>query len=235
MRVPFFLFLLIFVQQVLATPGYYRYPALHNHTVVFTAEGDLWKIRSDEKYAQRLTTHPAEEKESSISPDGNWVAFVANYSGTPEVHVIPIQGGLAKRVTFENVNVKVHGWTDDSKVLYSYNGRVGPTGNWTLKRVDPTTLIATTIPLADAVEGSIASDGKTLYFTQFGLQISNDNARNYQGGAKGELWKFTLGSNKEATRLTSKHQGSARTPMPYEERLYFVINQIVLVISWALQ
>jgi tricorn protease len=225
MRVPFFLFLLIFVQQVLATPGYYRYPALHNHTVVFTAEGDLWKIRLDEKYAQRLTTHPAEEKESSISPDGNWVAFVANYSGTPEVHVIPIQGGLAKRVTFENVNVKVHGWTDDSKVLYSYNGRVGPTGNWTLKRVDPTTLIATTIPLADAVEGSIASDGKTLYFTQFGLQISNDNARNYQGGAKGELWRFTLGSNKEATRLTSKHQGSARTPMPYEERLYFVSNQ----------
>ena len=27
------------------TVGYYRYPAIHSDTVVFTAEGDLWKIR----------------------------------------------------------------------------------------------------------------------------------------------------------------------------------------------
>lgn len=225
MRVPFFLFLLIFVQQVLASPGYYRYPTLHSDTLVFTAEGDLWKITLGEDFAQRLTTHPAEEKESSISPDGNWVAFSANYSGTSEVYVIPIQGGLAKRITFENVSVKVHGWNGNSKVLYSYNGRVGPTGNWTLKQVNPTTLTATSIPLADAVQGSISFNGNTLYFTQFGLQVSTDNARAYQGGAKGELWKYTLGSDKEAIQLTAKHKGSARTPMVSEERLYFISNQ----------
>ena len=116
-------------QHVLASPGYYRYPALNIDTLVFTAEGDLWKIKLGEAYAQRLTTHPAEEKEASISPDGKWVAYSANYSGTPEVYIIPIQRGLAKRITFENVGVKVHGWSPDSKVLYSYNGRVGPAGN----------------------------------------------------------------------------------------------------------
>ena len=119
MRTLFFSFLLIFVQQALASPGYYRYPTLHNDTLVFTAEGDVWKIKLGGQYAQRLTTHPAEEKESSISPDGNWVAFVANYSGTPEVHVMPIQGGLPKRITFENVNVKVHGWTNPDHFHHS--------------------------------------------------------------------------------------------------------------------
>jgi tricorn protease len=225
MRAFFLICLLLMSQPALALAGYYRFPALHKDTLVFTAEGDLWKITLGDKYAHRLTTHPAEEKKASISPDGNWVAFVANYSGTPEVHVIPIQGGLAKRITFENVRVKVHGWSPDAKVLYSYNGRVGPAGNWTLKQVDPITLISKSIPLADAVEGSIASDGNTLYFTQFGLQISTDNARDYQGGAKGELWKYTLGSNKEATQLTRKHKGSARTPMISGERLYFISNQ----------
>jgi tricorn protease len=235
MRSLFFLCLLLITQSVLASPGYYRHPALHNDTLIFTAEGDLWKIKLGEEYAQRLTTHPAEEKESSISPDGNWVAFVANYSGTPEVHVMPIQGGLAKRITFENVRVKVHGWSTDSKVLYSYNGRVGPAGNWTLKQVDPTTLVTTTIPLSDALQGTISKDNSTLYFAQFGLQISSDNARAYQGGAKGELWEYTLGSSKEATQLTSKHKGSARTPMISGKRLYFISNQSGTDNIWSMK
>lgn len=225
MRVVFAFFLLLFVQQTLATPGYYRYPALHDDSVVFTAEGDLWKVKIGEKYAQRLTTHPAEETQASISPDGNWVAFVANYSGTPEVYVIAMQGGLAKRVSFENVNVKLQSWTSDGNILYSYNGRVGPAGNWTLKKVHPSTLIATTIPLADAIQGTISADGKTLYFSQFGLQVSTDNAKAYQGGAKGELWKFQLNTNKEASQLTEKHSGSVRTPMLATDRLYFISNQ----------
>lgn len=225
MRTLVTIFLLLFIQQTLASPGYYRYPALHDDLVVFTAEGDLWKIKTDEQYAQRLTTHPAEETQASISPDGNWVAFVANYSGTPEVYVIAMQGGLAKRVSFENVNVKLQGWDADGKIMYSYNGRVGPAGNWTLKQVDPNTLVTTSIPVADAVEGTISADGKTLYFSQFGLQVSTDNARSYQGGAKGELWKFQLNANKEASQLTEKHAGSARTPMLSNERLYFISNQ----------
>ncbi|WP_299082858.1 S41 family peptidase [uncultured Paraglaciecola sp.] len=225
MRTLILLGLLLTSYVALASSSYYRYPALHKDTVVFTAEGDLWKIKLGDQYAQRLTTHPAEETQASISPDGKWVAFVANYSGASEAHVMPIQGGLAKRVTFENVRVKVQGWSSDSQVLYSYNGRVGPAGNWTLKQVDPATLMTTTLPLADAVEGNITADGNTLYFTQFGMQISTDNARSYQGGAKGELWKYSLGSNQEATHLTAKHKGSARTPMATDNRLYFISNQ----------
>lgn len=208
-----------------ATEGYYRFPALHNDTVIFTAEGDLWKTTSNQPYAQRLTTNIAEETQAVISPDGNTVAFVANYNGSSEVQVMPIQGGLAKQVTFENVRVKLQGWTADGRILYSYNGRIGPTGNWTLRLVDPATLTTETLPVADAVEGTIDSANNTLYFSQFGLQISNDNAHAYQGGAKGEIWSYQLGSDKEATRLTKKHKGSTRAPMVYQNRLYFVSNQ----------
>lgn len=225
MRTTLTLCLLFCVHNAFASVGYYRYPALHQDTLVFTAEGDLWKYTLGQSNATRLTTHPAEETQASISPDGNWLAFVANYSGAPEVHVMPIQGGVAKRITYENVRVKLNGWSPNSQVLYSYNGRVGPTGNWTLKLVDPSSLIATAIPLADAVEGAISEDASTVFFTQFGLQVSTDNARSYQGGAKGEIWKYTLGLSKEATQLTKKHQGSARSPMPAGDRLYFISNQ----------
>ncbi len=38
--------------------GYVRYPAIHGDTVVFTAEGDLWKVGIGGGVAQRLTSHP---------------------------------------------------------------------------------------------------------------------------------------------------------------------------------
>ena len=138
-----------------ASTGYYRFPDIHKNTVVFTAEGDLWVSQLDQPQARRLTTHPAEEVQATISDDGKQVAFVANYEGASEVYVIGINGGMAKRVSFENSSVRLQGWTATGNILYSSNNRVGPTGNWTLRQVDPKTLIAKSIPLADAVEGTI--------------------------------------------------------------------------------
>ncbi|MDP2561507.1 S41 family peptidase [Psychrobium sp. 1_MG-2023] len=205
-----------------AATGYYRSPDIHKDTLVFTAEGDLWVSQLNQRQARRLTTHPAEETQAAISNDGSQVAFVANYEGTKEVYVIGINGGIAKRISFENSAVKLQGWTADDKVLYSSNNRVGPKGNWTLRQVDPENLVASTIPLADAIEGAIDQDNKNIYFVQFGLQVSTDNAKVYRGGAKGELWSYRLGSSKEAKKLTTDHIGSVRQPMVYQDTLYFI-------------
>jgi tricorn protease len=226
MRSPFtLLLLLVLSSQVFAKQGYYRFPALHNDTLVFTAEGDLWKAPVGVGYAQRLTTHPAEETQAAISNDGSQVAFVANYEGASEVYVMPMLGGLAKRVTYENAGVRLQGWTPSGDILYSRNNGHGSAGNWTLRSIVPSTLVTTDIPLADSVEGVIDSSGNTLYFTQFGLQISGDNALAYNGGARGEIWSFELGSSKEANKLTAKHKGSVRTPMLAKGRIYFISNQ----------
>lgn len=205
-----------------ASTGYYRSPDLSMDTLVFTAEGDLWVSQLNQSQARRLTTHPAQETQAAISNDGKQVAFAANYEGATEVYVIGINGGIAKRVSFENSAVKVQGWTTDGKILYSSNNRVGPTGNWTLRQVDPKTLITTSIPLADAVEGAIDKKNKNIYFVQFGLQVSTDNNKVYRGGAKGELWSYELGSKKEAKKLTTDHIGSVRQPMVYKNKLYFI-------------
>ena len=41
--------------------GYYRDPAVHGDTIVFTSEGDLWTVSVKGGAAQRLTTAPGVE------------------------------------------------------------------------------------------------------------------------------------------------------------------------------
>ncbi|MEC4727020.1 PDZ domain-containing protein [Shewanella sp. D64] len=202
--------------------GYYRAPALSGNTLVFTAEGDLWTKRMDRVQAQRLTSLPAEEIGATISKDGQWVAYVANYDGASEVYVIPIAGGQAKRISFENSRVRVQGWTATGEVLYATDNAFGPANYWVLRTVNPDTLETQDLPLADAIEGVIDDKGEYLYFTRFGLQTTGDNVKVYRGGAKGELWRYKLNSNKEAQRLTSAHKGSVRQPMLWNNRLFFV-------------
>ena len=164
--------------------GYYRAPALHDQTLVFTAEGDLWTQTLGQKAATRLTSLPAEELGASISADGKWVAYVANYEGASEVYVIPVTGGVAKRVSFENSRVRVQGFTAKGDILYSTDSGFGPANNWMLRSVDPKTLTTTDLPLADAVEGVIDDNNDYVYFTRFGLQVTGDNAKVYRVARK---------------------------------------------------
>jgi len=84
-----------------ARQGYYRFPTLHGNTIVFTAEGDLWRVPVQGGMAQRLTSHPGTESHAAFSPDGKLLAFSAEYEGPTEVYTMPSVGGLPTRRTFE--------------------------------------------------------------------------------------------------------------------------------------
>lgn len=213
---------LVSISNAQPNDGYFRAPAIHHNTLVFTAEGDLWKKQIDQTITRRLTTHATEEFGARISPDGKLVAFVANYDGEPEVYVMPLTGGVPQRVSFENSRVRMQGWTPDGQVLYSTDNIIGPANQWVLRHVNPATLETGTFPLLDAIEGSMSTDGSQIYFTRFGLQATADNARVYRGGAKGQIWRYATGSVQEAQHLTADHEGSARRPMYWNGRVYFL-------------
>src|SRR5687768_14605505 len=81
--------------------GYYRQPSIHNNTIVFVSEGDLWKVDAAGGVAQRLTTNLAEETTPHISPDGSTIAFTGRFDGIGDVYTIPMHGGVPRR----------HSWT----------------------------------------------------------------------------------------------------------------------------
>ena len=97
-------------------PGYYRYPAIHGDTIIFTAEGDLWSVSAKGGAARRLTSNPGKEFQAAISPDGQTVAFNAEYEGPIDVYTMPVEGGLPQRRTWDG-DAFVAGWTPDERVL----------------------------------------------------------------------------------------------------------------------
>ena len=215
--------------------AYLRFPALHGDTLVFTSEGDLWASPAHGGRAQRLTTHAAEESRSAISPDGKWLAFSAAYEGPIEAYVMPIGGGVPKRVSFEGNVAFVIGFTPQGEVLYSAQNQTGPNAQRVISAVNPATLQRRVLPVAEATEASLDDSGQTLFFTRLGLMLSNDNAKKYRGGLAAQIWRYDLKKDGEAVRLSQNHKGSDKQPMWWQGRLYFISDRDGSDNLWSMQ
>ncbi len=209
--------------------GYYRFPAIHGDTVVFTAEGDLWIVKAEGGQAQRLTSNPGPETNAAISPDGRTVAFTGAYEGPSDVYTMPIAGGLPTRRTFQG-GATVVGWTPDGQVLYATR-HYSTLPNTQLVRLDTATDAATLVPLAQAADGSFDSSGTTLFFTRQAFQGSH--TRGYQGGTAQNIWRYTAG-DAEARPLTADWAGTSKAPMYWQGRVYFISDRDGTMNLWSM-
>src|SRR5579863_8857033 len=75
-----------------------RQPAVSKDHLAFVYGGDIWISDRDGSHPVQLTSNPATEFAPHFSPDGQWIAFSANYDNNADVYVIPVQGGQARRL-----------------------------------------------------------------------------------------------------------------------------------------
>jgi tricorn protease len=209
--------------------GYYRFPALGDQSIVFTAEGDLWRVPVTGGIAQRLTSHPGEESHAAISPDGKTVAFSASYEGPTEVYTMPIDGGAPVRRTFEGGNAITVGWTPDGKVMYSTN-HFATLPNDQLAEVDLSNNATTLVELAQASDGAYSNDG-TLFFTR--LPFQGSYTKRYQGGTAQNIWKFGRNAS-SAVPITANYAGTSRSPMIWNGRVYFASDRDGTMNLWSM-
>ncbi len=207
--------------------GYYRYPTLHGNLIVFTAEGDLWRVSTDGGLAQRLTTHPAEEDSAKLSPDGKTIAYNARYEGPTEVYTLPVDGGMPKRRTYDG-GAEAVGWTPDGRLLVS-TSKFSTLPDTQLFIIDGNNHAAA-IPLSQAAEGVYDANGKTLFFTR--LPNQGSSTKRYEGGTAEHLWKYTEGS--EAAPLTNDYAGTSKNPMWWKGRIYFLTDRDRTMNVWSM-
>jgi tricorn protease len=90
-------------------------PDISDQHVAFVYAGDLWLSNHQGGDVRRLTSTPAEEHAPFFSPDGQWLAFAAEYEGNTSVYMMPVVGGTPKRLTWHPGNDVPVGWSADGQ------------------------------------------------------------------------------------------------------------------------
>ncbi|EEI90994.1 peptidase, S41 family [Sphingobacterium spiritivorum ATCC 33300] len=105
--------------------SFFSYPTLSpdGQTIVFSYDGDLWKVAADGGLALRLTAMSGTEIAPRISPDGKWLAFSSNQNGNMDVYIMPLEGGDIRQLTYHDAGDEVDSWSWDSKSIYFTSSR----------------------------------------------------------------------------------------------------------------
>lgn len=91
---------------------YLRLPHLKDDLLCFVAEDDLWLAPLDGPgRAWRLTVDRTKLGHPRFSPDGRHIAYTSWRSLDPEVHLVPVDGGPGRRLTYwGSSDTRVCGW-----------------------------------------------------------------------------------------------------------------------------
>lgn len=199
-------------------PSYLRYPHLHGDLVTFTAEDDVWVAPLDGGRAWRVSNDDVAVTCPRISPDGTALAWTSTRDGAPEVHLAPVDGGPARRLThWGTVRTRVHGWTPDGQVL-ALTSR-GRHSRRTWARAVPLDG-GPSVELPYGPVGAVAYGPATVLLSP-GMGREAAHWKRYRGGTAGKLWIDRDGDG-EFTRLHEDLDGNLEYPVWCGDRLAFL-------------
>ncbi len=98
--------LLCHIVSAADVPSWLRYPAISpdGKTIVFACHGNLYKVPAAGGTATQLTTDKAYEFMPVWSSDGRAVAFASDRNGNFDIYIVPITGGVSKRLTWHSAD-----------------------------------------------------------------------------------------------------------------------------------
>jgi tricorn protease len=199
--------------------SYLRLPHLHDDRLCFVAEDDLWLAPLDGPgRAWRLTVDRTKLGHPRFSPDGRHVAYTSWRSLVPEVHLVPVDGGPGRQLTYwGSTDTRVCGWTPDGDILaVASHGEPFSHFTWAYKLTpdgDPGRKLPWG-PVTDLQVADLAGERKTLLLT--GTPPHEPAAwKRYRGGATGRLWLH-------GQRLLAGIEGHLDSPMFVGGRIAFL-------------
>ena len=204
--------------------SYLRLPHLHDDLLCFVTEDDLWLAPLDGPgRAWRLTVDRTKLGPPRFSPDGRHIAYTSWRSFDPEVHLVPVDGGPGRRLTYWGTSdTQVRGWAppdDDGHaeiLAVTSHGEPFSYFTWAYKLAcdgSPGRKLPWG-PVSDIQVADIDGERRTLLLT--GTPPHEPASwKRYRGGATGRLWLH-------GHRLLADIGGHLESPMFVGGRIAFL-------------
>jgi tricorn protease len=203
-------------------------PTLNRTHIVFAYGGELWSVSRDGGTAVQLTQGPGRKSSPHFSPDGQSIAFTAQYGGNFNVYVMPADGGEPRQLTFGPGPDTVEGWTPDGQnilfrsSLNSYSFRFEQ-----LYTIQAAGGFPREVPLPMGYEGSFSADGTRLAYTPLPREIffTGDPLMHafwahYHGGLAPQIWIADLS---DSSVVKVPHENSSDfNPLWVGNKIYFL-------------
>jgi len=209
-----------------------RFPDINNNLVAFVYAGDIWTVEAGGGNARRLTSHEGLELFPKISPDGKWIAFSAEYSGTRQVFVMPSEGGTPRQLTFYNsVGIMpprggwdnaVLDWTPDSKQIMFRGNRTefgDRNGKYFLVGLDGG--LEKPLQIVNGGFAVLSPDAKKICFTPVDREFRT--WKRYKGGRATNLWIYDLAGN--TSEQITDFAGTDQCPTWYGDNIYYASDR----------
>jgi tricorn protease len=209
-----------------------RYPDINKNLIAFVYAGDIWSVDANGGDARRLTSHPGMELFPKISPDGKWIAFSGEYSGSRQIYVMPSDGGTPRQLTFYNsVGVMPPrggfddvplDWTSDSKnILFRANRTPFGDRNGKYYMVSLDGGLEKPLPIVNGGFATLSPDNKKICFTPVDREFRT--WKRYKGGRASDLWVYDL--EKNTSEQITDFKGTDQLPVWFGDNIYFASDR----------
>jgi len=225
--------LYLFIGTTVAAQGtrLLREPAIHQQVIAFVYAGDIWTAHLDGSAISRITTFPGVESDPHFSPDGQSLAFTAEYDGNTDVYVVPVAGGEPRRLTWHPGPDLVRGWSPQGDAVLFASGRTQvphptPSQLWlvSLSGTTPTPLMKPT-----AANGVYSPDGQQLVYEA--VLPWESEFRNYRGGQNTPLRILNLATY--AAQKLPWDNSRDLDPVWTGETIYFLSDRDLGMNIWS--
>ena len=200
-----------------------QHPALSSDgaNLFFAYHDDIWTVPSEGGSARRLTFDDGRDANPVLSPDGKQLAFVSDRTGSPQVFVMPAEGGKPRQVTHFTEGYIIEAWMPSGNALLVSSSRDHFWRNSQRFFIVNTEEVEAEKLVFDAYghDASISADGKKLLFVREGERWWR---KGYVGSRAAQIWMYDMESS-EFTEVLKKDT-ECRTPvwMPDGKGFYYV-------------
>jgi tricorn protease len=201
-------FALIANAQTITPQTYFYEPAISpdRSEIAFVSGGDIWTVSATGGEARLLVSHPANELRPMYSPDNKKLAFISNRTGNGDIYILTLATGDLKRLTFDDSNEQLDGFSRDGNRIYFSSTSKDISGMNDIFSVS----VSGGTPMQVAADrymneffAAPSPDGKTIAFTARGFsQWWRKGSSNMDTS---EIWTWNAGNYSRITEDGSRN------------------------------